>query len=231
MSVIGDAIQDSIVREVKTAQYYCAIANEVTDAANCEELSPVLRYLLDDKIMEVFMDFLEVERITGKIQGDSILNWLHTYDISVTSMCYDWASNMSGARSGVKAVILEVAPKAIYYYCVAHRLNFSVVSACKLQPIKKCESCIGKIARFFLAIQQKGKGFMIELLMLVNTQQQQKSLKMLVGHAGWKGLIPMLFPRTPSCCTSVFRSNCPPSFTSRVRNRLELGWRNNHQSE
>ena len=152
LNVIGDAVRDSIVQEVKSAQHYCVIADEVTDAANHEELSIVLRYLLNDKVMEVFVDFIEVERITGKILGDAILNWLRTYDISVTDMrgqCYDGASNMSGARSGVKAVILEAAPKVIYYHCASHRLNLAIVSACKLQPIKNCESCIGEIARFF----------------------------------------------------------------------------------
>lgn len=152
LNVIGDAVRDSIVQEVKSAQHYCVIADEVTDAVNHEELSIVLRYLLNDKVIEVFVDFIEVERIIGKILGDAILNWLRPYDISVTDMrgqCYDGASNMSGARSGVKAVILEAAPKAIYYHCASHRLNLAIVSACKLQPIKNCESCIGEIARFF----------------------------------------------------------------------------------
>ena len=63
--------------------------------------------------------------------------------------CYDGASNMSGARSGVRAVIQEEAPKALYYHCAAHRLNLSVVSACRIQAFKNAESYIGEIARFF----------------------------------------------------------------------------------
>ena len=63
--------------------------------------------------------------------------------------CYDGASNMSGARSGVKAVIQAEAPKALYYHCATHRLNLSVVSACHIQAFKNVESYIGEIARFF----------------------------------------------------------------------------------
>ena len=63
--------------------------------------------------------------------------------------CYDGASNMSGARCGVKAVVQEAAPKAMYCHCAAHRLNLSVVSACSIQAFKNTESYIGEIARFF----------------------------------------------------------------------------------
>ncbi len=97
------------------------------------------------------MDFLEVERITGSVLGEAILSWLKAHDISPADMrgqCYDGASNMSGTRSGVKAVVQE-APKAMYYHCAAHRLNLAVVSACSIQAFKNAESYIGEIARFF----------------------------------------------------------------------------------
>ena len=84
--------------------------------------------------------------------GESIIRWLKAHDISPTDMrgqCYDGASNMSSARSGVKAIVQEAAPKAMYYHYAAHRLNLSVVSACRIQAFKNAESYIGEIARFF----------------------------------------------------------------------------------
>ena len=63
--------------------------------------------------------------------------------------CYDGASNMCSARSGVKAVVQEVASKAMYYHCAVHRLNLAVVSACSIQEFKNAESYVGEIARFF----------------------------------------------------------------------------------
>jgi len=59
--------------------------------------------------------------------------------------CYDGASNMSGVRSGVKAVVQEEAPKAMYYRCASHRLNLSVVSACSIQALKNVESYVEEI--------------------------------------------------------------------------------------
>ena len=85
VAVVGDQIRKDIVSEVKVAKYYSVIADEVTDASNNEELSLVLRYLFNGEIKEVFIDFLQVERITGKVLGESILNWLLVSYIS----CFD----------------------------------------------------------------------------------------------------------------------------------------------
>ena len=108
LSVVGDTIRNSIISEVKNAKYYSIIADEVTDVANHEELSLVIRYIHNEEIREDFVDFIEVERITGRVLGEAIVSWLQGHGISVADMrgqCYDGASNMSGARSGVKAVV------------------------------------------------------------------------------------------------------------------------------
>ncbi len=49
----------------KKAKFYSLIADEVTDVGNREQLSLSLRYILDEEVNEVFLDFVEVDRITG----------------------------------------------------------------------------------------------------------------------------------------------------------------------
>ena len=152
IDVISTRILTEIVAEVKKAKYYTIIADEVTDLANKEQLSLVLRYILDGNVNEVFVDFVFVERITGAVLARSILQWLSKWDLPYSDMrgqCYDGASNMAGARSGCMAIIQQQAPKAAYFHCAAHRLNLAVVSACKIQEFKNTESYIGEIARFF----------------------------------------------------------------------------------
>ena len=61
-----------------------------------------------NEIREVFVDFMAVERITGRALGEAILSWLSSHDIPLLDrcgQCYDGASNMCGARSGVKAIV------------------------------------------------------------------------------------------------------------------------------
>ena len=116
--MIGQRIRDDFLDEVKSAKVYSIImcADEVTDVASREEVSLVVRYIHDHKIKEVFLDFLEVERITGVVMAQAILQWLRAHGLSPANMhgqCYDGASNMSGARSGCKAIVQQEAP----YHC------------------------------------------------------------------------------------------------------------------
>ena len=58
-SECGDSIRNCIINEVKSAKYCSIIADEVTDA-NREELSLVFRYVHNEDIKEVFVDFLRL---------------------------------------------------------------------------------------------------------------------------------------------------------------------------
>lgn len=140
------------MEEIQKAKFYSVIADELCDVSNTEQLSISFRYVLDGNVKEVFADFVEVERITGKQLADAIIQSLTTWGLSLHHMrgqCYDGASNMAGARSGCNAIIREKAPLAVYHHCAAHRLNLAIVSACKIAAFRNTESYIGEIARFF----------------------------------------------------------------------------------
>ena len=152
IDVVGQSIQLDIISEVQAAQFYSIIADEVTDVANKEELSLVLRYIHNEEIKEIFVDFIQVERITGEVLGSMIVEWLTSHNLCLSGMrgqCYDGASNMSGARSVCKTIVQQSAPLAQYFHCASHRLNLAVVSAYKIPALRNAESYIGEIARFF----------------------------------------------------------------------------------
>ena len=152
IEVVGNSIHDDILQEVKRAKYYSVIADEMADVSNKEQLSLTVRYVLDRTVKEMFVDFIEVERITGESLAMAILHWLHAQGLPASDMrgqCYDGASNMSGACSGCQAIVQQQAPKAMYFHCSAHRLNLAVVSACKIPAFKNAEAYLGEIARFF----------------------------------------------------------------------------------
>ena len=152
IEVVRQRILRDIISEVNKAKYYTIIADEVTDLSNKEQLSLALRYVLDGRVKEVFVDFIFVERITGEVLAQAILQWLATWNIphsDIRGQCYDGASNMAGARSGCMAIIQQKVPKAVYFHCASHRLNLAIVSACNISAFKNVESYIGEIARFF----------------------------------------------------------------------------------
>ena len=149
---------------MKKARFYSVIADEVTDAGNREELSIILRYVLGSEIKEVFIDFVEVVRITGEVLA-------HLTDMR--GQCYDGASNMSGARSGCKSIVQQEAPLAMYYHCAAHRLNLVVVSACNIQAFKNAESYVGEIARLFSFSARDSACWMWQLTRVIRLQRQR----------------------------------------------------------
>ena len=153
IDIIGQCIRSDIVNEVKEAKFYSVIADEVVDVANKEQLSISLRYVFKNEVKEVFLNFVEVDRITGKVLAESILQCLSSLSLSIPDLrgqCYDGASNMAGARSGCRTIVQQQAPMAIYMHCAAHQLNLAVVSGCKIQAFKNTETCIGDIASFQL---------------------------------------------------------------------------------
>ena len=141
-----------ILSEVKQAKYYSVIADEVCDISNKEQFSICLRYVHDKAVKEMFLDFVEVERIKGHVLATALLRCLSDWGLSYVDMrgqCYDGSTNMSGAKNGCKSIVQEHAPMATYTHCAAHRLNLAIVSACNIQTFKSTEACIGEISRFF----------------------------------------------------------------------------------
>ncbi len=147
IDIIGKRIRFDILSGVKKAKFYSVIADEIADVGNREQLSLSLRYILDDEVNKVFIDFVEDHWGTN-----AILKCLVAWALPLSDLrgqCYDGASNMAGARSGCRSIVQQQAPMAIYIHCATHRLNLAVVSVCEIQAFKNTESYIGEIARFF----------------------------------------------------------------------------------
>ncbi len=86
IDIVGKSIRFDILSEVKKAKFYSPIADEVTDVGNREQLSLSLCYILDEEVNEVFLDFVEVDRITGSILANAILQSLTTWGLSLSDM-------------------------------------------------------------------------------------------------------------------------------------------------
>ena len=133
IDIIGTSIRADILSEVKQAKFYYVIADEVVDIYNMEQLPVCLRYVFDNRIKDVFADFIPVERITGKVIADAaIICRLKAWDLSLADLkgqCYDGSSNMVGGWSGFRSILQQQALVAIYSHCAPHQLKLVVVSA------------------------------------------------------------------------------------------------------
>ena len=85
IDVVGQSIQLDIISKVQAAQFYSITADVVKDVAN-KELSLVLRYIYNEEIKEIFVDFIQVERITGEVLGSKIVDWLTSHNLCLSGM-------------------------------------------------------------------------------------------------------------------------------------------------
>lgn len=82
--LIGDHIRESIVQEIKDAKFFSVLCDEVTDNANLEQLSFVLRFVDKDcQIHEEFLDFQCTNWITGEVISGLILGKLEQWGLKI----------------------------------------------------------------------------------------------------------------------------------------------------
>ena len=110
LSVIGfTVIRDSIISEIKKAQYFSIMADEVS-SHNVEHLALCLRYVDEsNEIQEKFIEFIKLPRVRAMDIATAIVAAIEDLGLSLTNLRgqgYDGASNMSGHKSGVQKQII-----------------------------------------------------------------------------------------------------------------------------
>lgn len=138
IEIIGDLIREQILDRVRESKFYPVIADEVTDSANKEQLSLVLRYLNPEtgEIAEDLVEFTECDMgITGQAVANYILHLLQKFNLDPTLLRgprYDGAGNMAGKTRGAAAIITAQYPLALYVHCASHQLNLAVIKSAEV---------------------------------------------------------------------------------------------------
>ena len=101
IDVLGDHIQRKIVQNIQNAKFFSAVADEVTDCSNKEQLTLVLRYVHPESHMihEDLIQFIECDTgITGHALADKITAAISVHGLDLHNLRrqgYDGAGNMS----------------------------------------------------------------------------------------------------------------------------------------
>ena len=98
ISILADQIRHQIITKVKVARWF---TDEVTDAANKEQLSLVLRYVDPDNVLvrEDLVGFFECDTgITGRDLANKIM---HQLPLCLWLGCHLWLGSHLHQRSGL----------------------------------------------------------------------------------------------------------------------------------
>ena len=134
-----------------------SILDEVTNSANREQLSLVIRYFDPESktAAERLLDFTACQLgVTGHAVEETILHLLQKNHLDpklLRGQGYDGASNMAGKVKGAAAIITSKHPLALYFHCASHQLNLAVMKSAELISIKNLIGTCKKLHDFFYA--------------------------------------------------------------------------------
>lgn len=111
------------------------MADETSDCGHHEQLAVVVRYFCDKKNrpVERFLTLKRLLSMDARTIFDTLSEVIHQMNIdweSIIAVCFDGASAMSGAVSGVQALFKQKNKNIHYVHCYAHCLNLVLVDAC-----------------------------------------------------------------------------------------------------
>ena len=153
ISICNDLILSNLVKKITQAEYFSVLADETTDISCKEQLSICIRYVDSDNcLQEDFLQFIEVDGLSGESLSRAILTNLQRFGIDISKMRgqgYDGGAAMSGRLHGVQAYVREVVPTAVYVHCAAHSLNLVISRLCSIQAVRNCIGIIGAVCKFF----------------------------------------------------------------------------------
>ena len=98
-----------------------------------------------------FIDFVQLDGITGEQIANAFLHTLWNHRIDVTKcrgQCYDGATAKSSEKVGVQSRIREHSPPALYTHCHNHVLNLSIAASCKMPSMRNMIGNVNEISLF-----------------------------------------------------------------------------------
>nr|XP_027090422.1 zinc finger MYM-type protein 1-like [Coffea arabica] len=115
--------------------YFSLIVDESRDSSVKEQMGVVLRYVnKEGRVIERFLAIVHVSDTTSLCLKDAIDSLFAQHGLSLSKLRgqgYDGASNMRGEFNGLKALILQENPYAMYIHCFAHQLQLVIVAVAK----------------------------------------------------------------------------------------------------
>ena len=129
LALMSQAVLCVIARQLQQAEFFTIMTDECVDGANKEQLAICFRYV--DENVDVHEEFIGLYECPN-ILANTIVARLQDVMLRVNlqlsrcrGQCYDGGSNMASCKSGVKAQILQLEPRALFTHCYGHSLSLS----------------------------------------------------------------------------------------------------------
>lgn len=135
LRILSEIVRSKILFDVKKSGLFSVIIDTTTDVSTLEQFTFLLRYVNDKgKIEERLVALVTSPDSTGKGMYEVFCNITEKYNINwkrdLCAQAYDGAASMQGQYSGLKTLIQNENPNALYVWYSAHLLNLVIVDTC-----------------------------------------------------------------------------------------------------
>jgi len=141
LQMMSTTVSREIADDIRKSNFFTIMGDETADSSNREQLVIVLRHVDADLMtQEEFICLDKVATIDSNTLTRSIKDALVRLNLSINNcrgQCYDGASNMSGAKTGVAKQIRDVEKKAVYTHCYGHALNLAAGDCIKRSKVMR----------------------------------------------------------------------------------------------
>ena len=143
INIMEMTILESILTDIKTSKWYAVIVDKATDISRTEQMSISVRWVNEKyQISEDTLGLMELSNTKALTIYKQVKDTLIRCCLPLSQcrgQAYDSASNMSGIKNGVQALVKQEENKALYVHCLAHNLNLCMPTRCfkKMQNFMK----------------------------------------------------------------------------------------------
>ncbi|XP_042055756.1 zinc finger MYM-type protein 1-like [Salvia splendens] len=129
---------------------FTLLVDEARDVSMKEQMGVVLRYVNNEGyVIERFIGIVHVTDTSSHTLKCAIDDLLVKHNLSLSKVRgqgYDGASNMRGEFNGLKSLILQENPYAMYIHCLSHQLQLIIVAVAKgIRVVKDVFSYVSMI--------------------------------------------------------------------------------------
>ena len=132
--------------------------------------------------VKYFLQFLDLERITGSNIGAALLSFYKSSGSDIKQcrgQCYDGAPNMQSEKLGTASWILRESNKAITTHYYSHNLNLSFASTCKLPIVDNVLEKYKSLQIYFNSSPKREK--LLEYTVSLNNEMNDSRRSILLG--------------------------------------------------
>ena len=156
ISIVANKIRSELSSDIAEAGMFSIICDEVSDIANGEWITVVIRYVTAAEIKECLLQIVPVVDLHASALMETVVETLSSNNVSISSLvaqCYDGASNMFGQYGGLQAKIKEiVGDHATYVHCYGHVLNLVICDSLKNNRV--ADNIFGTLQKLYAFIER-----------------------------------------------------------------------------